>query len=227
MRRRLPAQPFRPSALPPFLSVPAQSLQTDAFVLAKHPPSESFETLALFSAEHGRLLALHRVSKKPNSAIAALDLFDEASVLLETSNQGRTYFVREARVLTRPSGIGRNYEALRLASAFAAVIDRNSVDEDSRGGVAALLRTAFNAFGASERPDIVYLKSLYRFARDEGHPLKEQWFPTLPASDRAAVTVLLNRPLSEQTASVELVQRLIRRLEEYLRGHTEIIIEGK
>lgn len=205
--------------------MPAQSLETTAFVLLKNPPSDAFQLFTLFSERHGTLVALQRLAKKPNSSMAALDLFDEVSVVLETSNQGRTYFVKEARVLTHHGNIGRSYGALRLASALAALIGRNPVDEDSRAGVTALLRTAFAAFGTSDRPDVVYLKSLYRFARDEGYPVKEQWFPTLPASDRAAVTILLNRPLAEQAATPELVARLSRRLEEYLRGHTEIFME--
>jgi hypothetical protein len=133
--------------------------------------------------------------------------------------------VKEARLITRCAGIGRSYDALRLASALASLIARNPVDEDSRAGVAELLRTAFAAFGSVARPDIVYFKSLYRFARDEGYPLKQHWFPTLPLSDRAEVALLLNRPLLEQSTAASVVTRLQRRLDEYLRGHTEILME--
>ncbi len=205
--------------------MPGQSLQTDAFVLLKQPPSDSFQMLSVFSAEHGVLVALQRVAKKPTANATAIDLFDEVSLILETSNQGRTYFVKEARLLKRHVDIGRTYDRLRHASALAALIARNPVDEDSRASVASLLRTAFEAFATSKRPDIVYLKSLYRFARDEGYPLKEQWFPTLPSSDRSGLATLLNRPLSEQDAAPELVARWHRRLEEYLRGHTEIFVD--
>lgn len=203
----------------------AQTLQTDAFILLKHPASDAFQMFAAFSAEHGNLAILQRIAKKAGAGVTSLDLFDEANLFLETSNQGRTYFVKEARVLTRNTAIGRSYDALRFASALASLITRNPVHDESRAGVAALLRTAFAAFGSSDRPDIVYLKSLYRFARDEGYPVKEQWFPTLPAADRAIVSILLNRPLAEQTAATEFVLRLHRRLEEYLRGHTEIFME--
>jgi hypothetical protein len=204
-------------------------------VLLKRPPADSFQTLTIFSAEHGSLLVLQRVPKpagrsptraKPASAASTpLDLFDEVALALESSNQGRTWFVKEARVIARAEGIGRSYDALRLASALATLIARNPVHEDSRAAVGNLLRGAFAAFAGARRPDIVYFKSVYRFARDEGYPLKEQWFPTLPAADRAEVVTLLNRPLAGQTAAPELVARYQRRLEEYLRGHTEILVE--
>lgn len=204
--------------------MPAETLQTDAFVLLKQPPADRFQTLTVFSPEHGGLLALQRITR--SATACPLDLFDEASLWLESSNQGRTHFIKEARLIVRHEGIGRSYDALRHASALAALVARNTVHEESRAQVAALLRSAFAAFGESARPDIVHFKSVYRFARDEGYPLKEQWFPTLPANDRAAVAQLLNRPLAEQTAEPELVARLDRRLHEYLRGHTEIIVEG-
>ncbi len=205
--------------------VPAQSLQTDGVVLLKHPPADAFQQFAVFSAEHGTLVVLQRVAKRSASMATALDLFDEVALMLETSNQGRTYFVKEARLLTRYAEIGRSYDALRLASALATLVARNAVHEESRAGVAKLLRLAFEAFGSSDRPDIVYLKSLYRFARDEGYPMKEEWFSTLPTSDRAALTTLLNRPVAEQTAAADVVARLQRRLEDYLRNHTEIFME--
>jgi hypothetical protein len=205
--------------------VPAQSLQTDAIVLLKRPAADSFQTFSVFSAEHGPLLVLQRVSKKAGASSVPLDLFDEVALMLESSNQGRTWFIKEARITTRHLEIGRSYESLSCASALAALVARNPGDEASRAVVAELLRVAFAAFGAGVRPDIVYFKSLYRFSRDEGYPLKQQWFPTLPGADRAAVAVLLNRPLAEQDASPAMVQRLQRRLEEYLRGHTEILVE--
>jgi len=87
------------------------------------------------------------------------------------------------------------------------------------------VRTAFAAFASGARPDLVSFKSLYCFARDEGYPVKQQWFPTLPSADRESVAALLNRPLSEQLATPSAVERLHRRLEEYLRGHTEILFD--
>jgi recombinational DNA repair protein (RecF pathway) len=204
--------------------VPAQSLQTDAFVLLKRPPADAFQSFSVFSPGHGPLLVLQRVAKKSAATSIALDLFDEVSLLLDSSNQGRTWFIKEARLITRHAEIGRSYEALRLASALASLIARNTVDEGSREAVATLLRSALAAFGSNARPDIVYFKSLYRFARDEGYPLKQQWFPTLPAGDREKVITLLNRPLAGQDASPPDVARLQRRLEDYLRGHTEILL---
>jgi hypothetical protein len=200
-------------------------LQTDAFVLSKRPPADSFQTLSVFSPEHGLLLVLQRVSKKSSTGSTTLDLFDEVSLTLESRNQGQTWFLKESRLLVRHSEIGRSYDTLRLASALASLVARNPVPEESRHEVAALMRQAFASFAGGIRPDIVWFKSLYRFARDEGYPVKEQWFPTLPAADRTAVAALLNRPIAEQTEDAGIVTRLTERLTNYLQGHTEIVVD--
>jgi hypothetical protein len=204
--------------------VPGQTLTTEAFVIERRPPSDSFQTYGLFSAEHGNLLALQRIPKRPSSKHVTPDLFDEISVSLESSNQGRTWFFREARIVARRATIGRSYDSLRFASALAAVIRRNPVHEESRANVGRLLRTAFDAFAAAARPDVVYLKSLYLFARDEGYPVKQEWLPSLSAADRAVATAALGRRLEEQESSVDDVERMRRSLEGYLGANTEIIV---
>ena len=205
--------------------MPAQSLQTDAFILLKRLPTDAFQGLSAFSPEHGSLLLLQRLPKKSAPTSVALDLFDEVSLMLESSNQGHSWFILEARLIARHPGLGHSYETLRLASSLAALIARNPVHEESRLAVGQLLHSALAAFASDPRPDIVYFKSLYRFARDEGYPVKEHWFPTLPADDRAEVATLINQPLARQSADPTVVARLQRRLDDYLRGHTEILLE--
>ncbi|HSY53373.1 MAG TPA: hypothetical protein VK785_02950, partial [Opitutaceae bacterium] len=209
--------------------VPGPTLQTDALVLLKQPPADAFQSFTVFSAEHGVLLALQRIPKKNATATVALDLFDDAALFLESSNQGRTWFVRESRLLSRPAGIGRRYESLRFASALTALIARNPVPDESRAPIAALLRAALAAFAKSARPELIYFKSLYRFARDEGYPVKQEWLAGLPAADRTQAERLLATPLAtlEETPSAianPQLATLLRRLEEYLRTHTEILL---
>ncbi len=208
--------------------MPGLSLQTEAFVLLKRPPSDRFQGFAAFSPEHGPLQLMQRLATKAAASQANLDLFDEVALILESSNQGQTWFVKEARLVNRPTGIGRSYETLRQASAFAALIARNRVAEEGRAAVGALLRQAFAAFATSDRPDLVYFKALYAFARDEGYPVRQQWRPTLPADLRAMSDLALRTPLQELAPADVPAARatlLIRRLEEYLRGHTEVLLE--
>ena len=204
--------------------MPGQTLTTEAFVIEKRPPTDAFQAFALFSAEHGNLLAMQRVARRASASHVAPDLFDEVSAMLESSNQGRTWFVKEVRITARRPGIGRSYEALLFASALAAVVGRNPVHEESRGNVARMLGTALDALASGKRPDVVHLKSLYLFARDEGYPVAQEWLPSLGAADRAAAKGVLNRRLDAQTSTAPEVARLRRSLEAYLGASTEIII---
>jgi hypothetical protein len=204
--------------------VPGQTLTTDAFVIERRPPTDAFQAFGLFSAEHGNLLAMQRVPRKLSATHVAPDLFDEVSAMLESSNQGRTWFVKEVRITTRRSGIGRSYDALRFASALASVVSRNPVHEESRAGVARMLGTALDALASGARPDAVHLKSLYLFARDEGYPVRQEWLPSLSPADLAVARAVLNRRLDAQDSSAADVGRLRASLEAYLGASTEIII---
>jgi hypothetical protein len=206
--------------------VPGPSLTTDALVLRPWPPTDTFQSFSVFTPEHGALRIHQRIpGKKPSASHLTLDLFDDVSLVLEGTPSGDAWFVKEARLLTRHSGIGRRYESLLQASAFARLAARNPGSEESYPAIHALLRTAFTAFASSDRPDIVYLKSLYCFARDEGYPVKQQWFPALPSSDRPLAIALINQPLATQTTSPADVTRLLRSLEHYVRNHTEIHLD--
>ncbi|CAM3079785.1 hypothetical protein [Rariglobus hedericola] len=206
--------------------MPGPPLTTEAFVLRHWPPTDTFQSFTVFTPEHGALRIIQRLpAKKPSAAHLAIDLFDEVNLLLEGTPSGDAWFVKEATLITRHAGIGRRYESLLNASSLASFIARNPGADESHGTIHALLRTAFTAFAASDRPDIVYLKSLYCFARDEGHPLKQQWFPALPEADRPLAIALINQPLATQTAAPADVARLLHRLEDYLRQHTEIHLD--
>ena len=84
--------------------------------------ADPFQACILFSAAHGTLHVLQRTPKRPSPGHVQLDLFDEVALILESSNQGRTWFVREVRLLARATAIGRSYETLQAASAFTVAV---------------------------------------------------------------------------------------------------------
>lgn len=202
------------------------TLQTEAFVLVKRPTTaDGWQAFNLFSAEHGSLHVMQRLSSKTTKGKVLLDLFDEASLSLDSSNQGRTWFIKEVQLIARHAAIGKSYKALQAACTFANVIARNPVAPESRATVAQLLRTALASFEGTSRPEIIILKCLYSFARDEGYPVKQEWIPSLPVLDQENVLRIIHRPLVDQTASAAEVAGYTRRLEQYLREHTDILLD--
>jgi recombinational DNA repair protein (RecF pathway) len=205
------------------------SLQTEACVLVRKQPTESHLPYVLFSPEHGSMTAWLRSGKRDGASSIALDLFDDIDVMLTSSNQGQTWFVKEARVLIRRVSIGRSYDSLKQASAFTAIVARNQVPQEGRIKAAALLRQALDAFAdASHAPEIVYLKALYSFARDEGYPVKQEWVEQLQPALKEASQALLRLSLVEipnDPPTQAAASKLIRRLEDYLRANTEILLD--
>jgi len=204
-----------------------KTLLAKVCVLARRAETEAHRALILFSQEHGLLTAHERVGKTRKTQ--ALDLFDDAEVLLSSTNQGRTWFVQEARVLQRRDGIGRAYETLEHASAFTSLIARNPSPDEGREIVALLLARMLDALaGGTSHPGVVYLKALYSLARAEGHPVSHQWVGQLSEALQREARRMLHTPLEElpdgdklgETAAV-----LRRSLERYLAGHTEMLVD--
>ncbi|KXU35809.1 hypothetical protein AXK11_05560 [Cephaloticoccus primus] len=218
-------------------------LKTQGIVLVKRLPREKFQGLTVFSAEHGQLDLWQRLPKNAGSgaaqnsprraaktsikgsSLAPLDLFDEAEFLAESPNQGQSWFIKESRLLHRESGIARSYDTLRHACEFTAMLARNPVPEEVRAGTMRLLRQALSSFATSGRPDIVHLKALYCFARDEGYPLRQHWLPALPAELRALAGELIHQPIATQSPPTDTVATLHAHLCDYLRTHTEILVD--
>lgn len=194
----------------------APTLATEFVVLDRAPAAEGWIRLTVFSAQEGRLECMQRVTSKPTAAAPMLDLFDLARTTLETRNQGRTWFVREAEVLRRRTGLGASYAALTHACRFARVLARTPVHDESREAVAALIERALGAWETGTRPDCVYFKSLFLLARDEGFPVREAWMRQLSTADNATTDTILRQPAATQSTAAPEVQRLTAALEDYL-----------
>jgi hypothetical protein len=209
--------------------MPSPLHHIEAHLLGLAPHAGDHLVLTCFSPAEGLLTALLRPTRKAASAAPTPDLFDRLALELNRA-RGATdsgpWFVREHRVLARHSAIGRDYATLAAASRLARVVMRNPVPEDSRAAIDELLARAFAAFARVEaRADLVFFKSLYCLARDEGLPLKQQWLPSLPPGDRALVGSALSLPpdAAECPAPADVL-RVTKRLEAYLVSEAELTL---
>lgn len=196
--------------------VSALTLSTDFIVLDRTTSGDAWLRLTVFAPVEGKLECMQRVTSRPSSAAPMLDLFDTVRATLETRNQGRTWFVREAITMRRRTGLGTSYEALTLACRFARVIARNPMHDESRVTVAGLLERALEAWETGVRPDAIYFKSLFLLARDEGFPVRESWIRNLAEVDRTMADAILRQPAGAQVVLLSDAKRLTGALEGYL-----------
>lgn len=204
--------------------MPAQLLATTAIVLDRFEGNEKFTRLKAICPEHGIITCMQRIARRSAAKMPPLDLFDEAQLNLESSNQGKTWFVKDALLQAKRSGLGARYTSLEQACRFARVLVDNPVHEESRAEVFALLKRALDAWEGEGRAEAIYFKSLYLFAQDEGYPVREDWRPKLGAEDNAIVRDVLSQPAAEQTRSPAEQIRVTRALEEYLRHESALHI---
>ncbi len=201
--------------------------QTEARVLAKAPHAGDHLVLTCFSPADGLLTALLRPPCNQKTDTSPVpDLFDRLALTLNhgrAAPAGGPWFVREYRLLTRQAALGRDYATLASASRLARLVTRNPVPEDSRAAIDALLTQAFTALAREgTRPELIYFKSLYCLARDEGLPLKQEWLPSLPVGDRALVATALNQPATSPEPAAPDLSRLTKRLESYLAAEHDL-----
>ena len=210
--------------------MPGPVHQTEAHVLAKNTHTGDHAQLICFSPTDGLLTVMLRAARnnKPDTSPAP-DLFDLLALELQHgrgSPGSGPWFVREHRILARHPAIGRDYPTLAAASRLARNITRNPGPEDRRAAIHALLIQSLNALERpGTRPELIYFKSLYCLARDEGLPIKQEWLPSLPVADRSMVATALKQPADAPEPSSADLCRLAKRLESYLSNTHELIFD--
>lgn len=200
-----------------------QSFSTQGIVLRTAPTSESFLKVDLICPEHGVRMCLKRISKK-QSHKEAPELFDTAEINLETSKQGDLQFIGDYRVLRRRDAIGTSYRTLKYTSDFCALIADNGPHMADPEHLHQLTEQTLDAMADGKAPAVVYLKALYLLLKNEGYPVKELWWTSLPKSLRQTARDLLNQPTPEapEKATIESTEHLIQRLNLWLRNETDL-----
>lgn len=163
-------------------------------VLRKEPSGESFLKLHLLGPELGSQLCLKRVASKTRSTKSAPDLFDTAEVQLDISKQGTTRFVNEYEIIHRRSEIGLNYRALQHACDLSNLLILNGGHMGDLPALYQLAERSMDAFAERLEPSVVFLKSTFLLLKDEGYPVRESWWPDLPAHLREHTRTLLAEP---------------------------------
>ncbi len=205
------------------MSAPATTER--AIILRIAPSGESFLKLDVLGATNGAYLCLKRISKK-NPLKAAPDLFDTADIQVETAKQGNTRFVSEYQLIRRRDTIGRSYRSLRHASEFCAFLAQNTPHMDDSTEIYNLAERTLDAFAEHSAPEIVLLKGIYLLLKDEGYPVRESWWPQVPAHLREPAKSILNSPSPNQANPqiLEGCEQTTRHLCNWLRRETDLML---
>ncbi len=205
-----------------------RSPRHEGVVLRRENAGERHLRLTLLDPEHGLVLCLYKPASKSGSPTVTPDLFDRAEIFLSPGKDGEpAKFVREYRLIRRMSGLAADFTRLTQACRLANLLARNPHPHDSWPGLHTLAVEALEALATKPRPDAAYFKTLWRLARDEGWPVKEDFAQRLRPGERALAALLLATPLTEldeTSAPRALTEGLSRDLEQWLAREAQFVI---
>lgn len=201
--------------------VPARTLH--GVVLSREESGEGQLRLRLFSPDEGLILVFKRLPTK-RSPGSLPDLFDEVEVRLRRPRSGGSSvsFVVEWRALRRRPELARGRECLEVASALARLYLDNGFHLAEPAPAATLLSAALDSLVEGFSPVVVHLKTLYRFARAEGYPVKEAWWRDLSHDEGALAAETLNVPLRELVQEIDATAGILESLRTWINAETEL-----
>ena len=203
----------------------APAVTERALVLRIAASGESFHKIDILTAESGTFLCLKRLPKNRSQSTEP-DLFDTADIQLETAKQGTVRFVKDYQLVHRHSAIGQSYHKLQHASDFCALIAQNGPYMADHAALYQITERTLDAFAQRALPSIVFLKAIYILLKDEGYPVRESWWPELPANLREAAKQLINPPTPDSAApeKLEACAQISRNLCHWLRRETDLML---
>ena len=189
--------------------------------------SEHFLKLDYISSSQGLTYGLLRQSKKNKNSSRA-DLFDTAEILKDVANHSNQRFIKNYTPIHKRSEIGSDYQKLSYASHFANFILDNFSNVPDPSDLYNLTTRTLDAFEKKYQPEIVSLKALYCFLKNEGFPVDSGWWQSLSAKNKSIAKILLTKPLSEleDNTDLESALKIYQILCEWVQKETEIKIKA-
>ncbi len=207
--------------------MPNRTESDELLVLSREDSGENHLKLHLLGKESGLLLGLlrqPRSGKTPRHPPP--DLFDciDASFSRPKTGGSGPVFLSESTILRSHPGLARKYPNLEAAGTFARMLIRNAGHLEDHQRLYQLTLEFMGGLEQTAQPGAALLKGYFRFFREEGYPLKEDWWQSLPAELRERASYLLKTPLQDIRESRDAVEEVLESLLHWLRGHTDILL---
>ena len=202
----------------------AQAVPLRGLILKREASGEQFYRLHILSEASGTLLVLMRRPKKNIRSGSTPDLFDEIEAVLEKKGDGGFGFIKEVHILNRRRDLAKSFISLEQACEWANILIKNLPRDMEQDSVYQLTTRALDAWEQRKQPEAVLFKCLFVYARDEGYPVKHDWFETLTHHHRTAVASIINTPIDQLNMPAEEVRKWNDALKHYIKHHTDILL---
>ena len=202
----------------------AQPVHLRGIILKREASGEQFYRLNVLSEETGNTLVMMRRPKKNIRSGSTPDLFDEIEAVLDKKGEGGFGFIKEVNILNRRRGLAKSFIALELACEWSNILIKNLPRDMEVDAVYQLTQRGLDAWEKRAQPEAVFFKCLFVYARDEGYPVKHDWFEKLTHQNRISVATILNTPINELSMESKEVRKWNDELKHYVQHHTDILL---
>lgn len=195
---------------------------SEGYVLSREHRGEHFLLLTLLSPQ-GLIRPMLRLPGKKQIK-APPDLFDRIEWVFEPKASGSDgpLFMRDWRLLNHYSGLARHYNGLLHATELSRLIMTHGPHMADGQAAYRVLERALPAWADGAEAGAVLFKALYLLARDEGYPVKEQWWARLSSNEQHQARALINRPLDANPLPPAEVETLLNRLRHWMQTETDL-----
>ncbi len=193
----------------------------EAIVLNKENRAENYLSFTLFSKDLGICYAMIKVSRNKNNPLP--DFFNEISVECNKGNFGNNYFIKSINSIESLNNFHKNYKGLLECTKLAQCLIRNASHLEDFSPAYKDFVLALKAYITATDPRLVNIKWLYKFARNEGYPIKEDFAQNLSAQYQEIFVQIINTPSSQCNIAKEDIGFIYDKLSHWLNYNTDII----
>ena len=196
-------------------------MEIEALLLQQTPTGESSLRLSVLSPKQGHLIVFKKTGKTLSSR-AQPDLFDTATLHIQTSKDGKFHHLSSYHPISRRDRIPKNYLNFQTASQLANFLNLNAPWIEDSTSTFRLAEKALDALNLSmAHPAIINLKTLYTLLKQEGYPVRQDWRVKIPQSQQEDLSRVLHYPLDQlHQFPGESVLPLLEKLQTWMRYHT-------
>ena len=202
--------------------MPALAQTIEGTILNRVETGESHLRISLFSGKNGLKLVLLRIYKRSRS-VPPPDLFDDVEFNVNIPRNGSGLpFVKDFQIIKKRAKVAHHHLRFQIASSLARLFLDNGYHLQDTIPVYQLLLNALSALESGLDPMTIWLKTLFRFGRNEGLPVKQDWLANLNRDENQFAIFTLNTPLAEQEPKADKVLNLVHSLRSWLNAETEL-----
>jgi recombinational DNA repair protein (RecF pathway) len=194
----------------------------EGIVLDRLETGETHLRISLYSPNVGLRLALLRL-RKGNLSHPPPDIFDDVEVSMNRRVDSNSIsFIKDFQILNKRTALACSHRCFYYASKVARLfLDNGSLIQDTVPTY-KLIISSMEAFQKGLRPDLVWIKTLFRLGRAEGFAVKEDWLSNLKKREQEFAFNVLSKKVNMQNPSPSSVKELTQSLSVWLDSETEL-----